>query len=200
MNQRRKRKEYHLKEANLRPIHTMTLRTAVIFKYRAIKDHYKRVRLYKQFFKIMELARENNQIMTFGEMIAVLREKLNTSQPTSGEIRRLKQIVYYFRRMLGALSGILAYQFRYDLKKGNGPEPVFRPIQSKREYMDIVGKHMENVKESIEDRHTENLELLKMTPRQIENMIREASAEIDIAAEFGEDEDKRKRKRKGKKK
>lgn len=182
-NPNRIRREYHLIPTKTKPQKRVTIRISVVNLYRVVKERYKSIRLHKQFYKVMELARDNNQIITAAELVCIFKPQITTAQPTKEEMTRLRQIVYYFRKEYGALSGILAYQFKLDLNKGNGAEPVFRPIKNKQDYMQIVGRHLVNVGQSELDRHKENLALLRKTPKQIEKIIDEASLEIDQEVE-----------------
>ena len=191
------------KEHNLEPRETtakpknITIRTPVVFQYRATRDNYKTTSLQKQFFKIMELAKLNDQKISKGEAIAILRKKISTLQPTRAELTALRNVVSRFRAEFGVIAGILAYTFKDNLRKGNGVEWFYKPLKTKREYQNVVGKHMKMTKTGIATRDTENLELLNKTQKQIDELIKQTSQEIDVEVGFnGSQNSNNKRRRK----
>lgn len=191
------RKEHNLepREINKNP-KPMTIRMPVVFQYRATRDNYKTTSLQKQFFKIMELARLNDQKISRAEVIAILRKKISTIQPTIAEMKALGNVVTRFRAEFGVISGILAYIFKDDLRKGNGVEWFYKPLKTKREYQNVVGRHMKMTDTGIVLRDKENKELLNKSQKQIDELIRQTSQEIDAEVGFdGSQNSNNKRKR-----
>lgn len=136
-------------------------------------------------------------VLPKGTAIAILRGKLDVNPITRQELDRFNVVVWSFRKWLGVLAGMVVYVDKAKLTKTGPFMQVYRPLKNKREYMNLVGKHMERVDKGIADRHSDNLKLLSMTQKQIDRMIQETSVQIDI--EVGLPTERRRKSRRGSK-
>lgn len=176
------KKKYFIGGEKPKPLPYMHIRTQMLPKYRPVISAYRTLPLHKQFFKLMVVCRENDVFITKGETVAILREFLSTKQPNKHELDHLNTAIFQFRKWLGSLAGMVVYGDKILI---NGKiNIIFKPIKTKREYMKIAGQHIERVTTGLELRHTENLQILKLTDRQIRNKIDELSNEIDAEAEL----------------
>jgi hypothetical protein len=189
------RKYYIGNEKEGKP-YPVLIRDSMLIKYRPVVDQYRTVPLYKQFFKMMKICRDNDSFLTRGECIAILRKRLSTDQPTKLEMDHFNTEVFFFRKWLGALSGIVAYTFRMEVVAGRGFEWVFRPLKNKKEYLRYAGKHIKNVEKGLNTRHAQNLAVFALSKKEINRMIEEKDDEINLEADI-QIQSKRNKRRRG---
>jgi hypothetical protein len=178
------RKRYFLGNEKRGRVQAFYMRTPTIAKYRGAIDAYRTLRVFKQIFEVMKICKENGGYITKGEFIAILRQDLDTANPNKQELDHFNTEIYKFRRWLGALAGILVYvtHERLNEKDFKGMEWIYRPIRNKTEYKK-VRQHIEVTHAGLEQRNAENLELLSMTQKQIENRIKEVAEQLDLEAQ-----------------
>lgn len=175
------RKYYFLGNERHRRPQSFYIRPKIVAKYRGALAGYRTLRVFKQIFEAMDMARENDEWLTKGEFVAILREDLNTDNPSSAELNHFNTEVFKFRRFLGAVAGILMYVKHEYVEQIKGMEWIYRPLQSKREYKPVE-KHMQIVINGLTERMAANRQLLEMTPRQIEKRLQEFRDELELEA------------------
>lgn len=191
-----RKKEYNIGDERFRRPLYMPINERMVIQCRPIVQKYKKTPLHKQFFKLMEWCKENDIVLPKGTAIAILRKALDTRPIKREELDHFNVVVYDFRKWLGTLAGMVVYQFRARLKKNSPVEVVYRPLKDKAEYMAIAGRHIENVRDGADNRHESNLNLFKMTQKQIDGLIDEVSTQIDMEAELPPDTHKKGRRKK----
>lgn len=77
------------------------IRDKIVLKYRALLEGggYRRVRIFKQIFKVMRVCSKDKEYITKGEFIAIMRERLDTSIPVKGEAAYLNTEISRFRKL-----------------------------------------------------------------------------------------------------
>jgi hypothetical protein len=150
----------------------------LVIRMRPVIATYRQVPLHKQFFKLMEWARDNGLILPKGSIIAALRENLDTNPIRVEEDHHFRLAVCEFRKWLGAIAGMVVYAYKG--RVGKTLQQLYRPLRNKKEYMEIAGNHIANVINGATARHTQNLEILRKSQKQIDKIIEEYSSQIDV--------------------
>ena len=190
------KREYYIGNEHPRKDVKVPINQTMVIRCRPVIANYRTTPLHKQFFKLMEWCRDNSIILSKGTIIATLRPKLDVRPITREELDHFNVVVFYFRKWLGALAGMVVYAYRDRLSKTGPIEWLFRPLKNKREYMKFAGKRIEAIDTGLRNRHSENIELLSMTQSQIERRINAVSVEIDNEVNLPNDKRKNRRNRK----